>query len=308
MTIITDTRCCAYAYPGHPERPARVHRSVERLRRQVSIPLAWVDPAPAQDAALLRAHTEDHLRRLEESLEFDMDTPSYPEIDAHARRAAGAALRALALARAGEPAFSLMRPPGHHATQDQAMGFCYLNNVAMAVLEAMATGAGRVAVFDFDVHHGNGTEAILLGRSGCAFFSIHQFPAYPGTGRRHWKNCFNYPVPPGLDRRAYREIAVQALDDLRRYEPDLIAVSAGFDAYSGDPLCQQELEVEDFYWFGARFRDFGVPLFSVLEGGYSDHLPELILAYLQGLDGRPLDTGLSGPGGGGVAPRLSPGE
>jgi acetoin utilization deacetylase AcuC-like enzyme len=165
------------------------------------------------------------------------------------------------------------------------MGFCYLNSIAIAALEARATGFDRVAVFDFDVHHGNGTEAILHQRPGCAFFSIHQFPAYPGTGRRHQDNCFNYTVPPGLSRSAYRDVAVQALDDLHAFEPQLVAVSAGFDAYSGDPLCQQQLEVEDFHWFGTRFREMGVPVFSVLEGGYSDSLPELILAYLLGLQG-----------------------
>jgi acetoin utilization deacetylase AcuC-like enzyme len=295
MTILTDPRCCAFSYPGHPERPARIHRSVQLLRQQQALPVAWSEPMPVDDETLLRAHTPEHLVRLEDAREFDMDTPFYPDIAAHARRGVGGALRALALARQGEPAFSLLRPPGHHSTSDQAMGFCYLNSVAVAALEALATGFERVAVFDFDVHHGNGTEEILLDRPGCAFFSIHQFPAYPGTGRRHLNNCHNYPVPPGLSRAAYREVAVQALAELESFKPQLIAISAGFDAYSGDPLCQQQLEVGDYHWFGTRFREFGVPLFSVLEGGYSDHLPELILAYLQGLEGRALETALSDP-------------
>jgi acetoin utilization deacetylase AcuC-like enzyme len=294
MTIITDSRCCAYSYPGHPERPARIHRSVQLLRQQQSVPITWAEPIPVEDPILLRAHTTEHLCHLENPLEFDMDTPCYPNIAAHARRSVGGALHALALARQGEPALSLMRPPGHHAIQDQAMGFCYLNSVAIAALEALATGVGRVAVFDFDVHHGNGTEAILMDHPGCAFFSIHQFPAYPGTGRRHQGNCFNFPVPPGMSRAAYREVAVQAHEELLSFQPNLIAVSAGFDAYSGDPLCQQQLEAEDFHWFGTQLRESGVPVFSVLEGGYSDYLPELILAYLQGLEGRALDTVLAG--------------
>jgi acetoin utilization deacetylase AcuC-like enzyme len=293
MTIITDSRCCSYSYPGHPERPARIHRSVQLLRHQQSIPIAWAEPLPVDDESLLRAHTAGHLRHLENPQDFDIDTPCYPNIDAHARRSVGAALRALELTRSGEPALSLMRPPGHHATQNEAMGFCYLNSVAIAALEALSTGIDRLAVFDFDVHHGNGTEAILLNRPGCAFYSIHQFPAYPGTGRRHRENCFNYPVPPGLSRTAYREVAIQALEALRAFQPKLIAISAGFDAYSGDPLCQQQLEPEDFHWFGTQFREMNVPVFGVLEGGYSDHLPELILAYLQGLHGQVLDTALS---------------
>lgn len=289
MKIITDSRCCDFSYPGHPERPARVRRSVERLRRQDALPVDWAEPLDVEEEVLLRAHSAGHLRRVEQCLDFDLDTPGYPGIDAHARRSVGAALQAVESARKGEPAFSLIRPPGHHATPDRAMGFCYLNSVAIAALHAGISGFRKVAVFDFDVHHGNGTEAILLDRDGHAFFSIHQFPAYPGTGRRHENNCFNYPVPPGLSRAGYRKVALQAFEDLRAYEPELIAVSAGFDAYSGDPLCQQQLEAEDYHWLGATLREMGAPVFSVLEGGYSDALPELILAYLLGLDGRTFD-------------------
>jgi acetoin utilization deacetylase AcuC-like enzyme len=186
----------------------------------------------------------------------------------------------------GERTFSLLRPPGHHATPDRAMGFCYLNSVAVAALAARAPAVRRVAVFDFDVHHGNGTEDILVDRPDLGFFSIHQYPAYPGTGRQHrGSNCFNYPVPPGLPRAHYREVAVRALDDLREFKPDLLAVSAGFDAYARDPLCQQQLEVEDYHWFGQQLAGLSCPMFSVLEGGYSDDLPELVLAYLRGVVG-----------------------
>jgi acetoin utilization deacetylase AcuC-like enzyme len=290
MRIITDSRCADYSYPGHPERPARVTRSVQRLRQQSALSITWDDPLEVDQAILLRAHTLEHLNRLEEQLDFDMDTPVYPDIAGHARRSAGGALRALKSAQSGERAFSLLRPPGHHATADRAMGFCYLSNVAIAALEARAAGVAKVAVLDFDVHHGNGTEAILLDQPGCAFFSIHQFPAYPGTGRRHQGNSFNYPVAPGLRREAYREVAEKAFEELRQFKPEMIAVSAGFDAYSGDPLCQQQLELEDFHWFGRVLREMAIPVFSVLEGGYSDQLPELILAYLHGLEGLSMES------------------
>jgi acetoin utilization deacetylase AcuC-like enzyme len=167
------------------------------------------------------------------------------------------------------------------------MGFCYLNNIAIAVLEALATGAKRVAVYDFDVHHGNGTEAILLNQPGAAFFSIHQYPCYPGTGTRNLgKNCFNYPVPPQTPRSEYRHVLTSALEHLQDFKPDLVAVSAGFDCYARDPLAQETLEAEDFYWLGQSFRNLGVPAFSLLEGGYSNDLPDLILAYLKGLEGK----------------------
>jgi acetoin utilization deacetylase AcuC-like enzyme len=180
-----------------------------------------------------------------------------------------------------------MRPPGHHATHDRAMGFCYLNNIAIAALEAAATGAKRIAVFDFDVHHGNGTEAILLDRPGIAFFSIHLYPFYPGTGAANaGKNCFNYPVAPDAPRETYRAMLDRALGDLKNFRPDLVAVSAGFDAYVRDPLGQSVLVVDDFYWLGQSLRALGVPLFSLLEGGYSRDLPELIFAYLKGVEGK----------------------
>lgn len=167
------------------------------------------------------------------------------------------------------------------------MGFCYLNNIAIATLEALATGTRRMAVLDFDVHHGNGTEDILLNRTGVEFFSIHQYPAYPHTGAANaGHNCFNYPVPPGTVRETYRAILARALDDLRSYRPEIIAVSAGFDAYVRDPLAEGTLLVEDFYWLGQSLRALNVPFFSLLEGGYSKDLPELIFAYLKGVEGK----------------------
>jgi len=287
MKIITDERCIKYSAPGHPERPARISRTLEKLRGQTELPISWATPLPADEAAILRAHSARHVARLEESEDFDGDTPAYPDIANHARRSVGGALAALKSAREGETAFSLIRPPGHHATRDQSMGFCYLNSIAIAVLEALATGAKRVAVYDFDVHHGNGTEAILLNQSGAAFFSIHQYPCYPGTGAANvGNNCFNFPVAPRTPREEYRKILGHALEGVTKFNPDLLAVSAGFDAYARDPLAQETLEAEDYYWLGESIRKLGIPAFSLLEGGYSNDLPDLILAYLKGLEGR----------------------
>jgi acetoin utilization deacetylase AcuC-like enzyme len=287
VKIISDEACLGYSSPGHPERPARVARTQDKLRSQADLPIEWVRPVAASDSAILRAHTSEHLARLSQAADFDADTPNYPGIENYARVSAGAALKAMELARAGETVFSLMRPPGHHATRDRVMGFCFLNNVAIAALEALATGVQRVAVYDFDVHHGNGTEDILLNRKGTAFFSIHQFPCYPGTGAANvGNNCYNFPVAPVTPRESYREILSRALGELQRFKPELIAVSAGFDAYARDPLAQETLEAEDFHWLGESIRGLGIPVFSLLEGGYSKDLPDLILAYLKGLAGK----------------------
>lgn len=285
MKIIHDPRCTEYSSPGHPEKPQRITGTVEALRGQRELPVDWIEPASVADEVILRAHTSGHLAGLNRATSFDADTPAHPGIAEHARRSVGAGLRAVELAADGETVFSLMRPPGHHATKGEAMGFCYLNNIAIAALNAQAGGFKKVAVFDFDVHHGNGTEDILLDREGLAFFSIHQFPAYPGTGEKHrGRNCFNYPVPPDSPAEIYRAACQVALEELKRFGPDMIGVSAGFDSYQGDPLCQQNMEATDFQWLGKSLAAVGVPVFSLLEGGYSRDLPALILAYLKGLN------------------------
>lgn len=287
MTIITDAACASYSRLGHPERPQRITATVELLKSQKDLPLDWLAPTRVSDEQILRAHAPEMLARLDTPEDFDGDTPFFENISERARASVAAALDALKLARQGRTVFSLMRPPGHHATRDRQMGFCYLGNAAIAVLEAQATGAKRLAVFDFDVHHGNGTEDILLDRPGIEFFSVHQHPCYPGTGSRNrGHNCFNYPVSPGAPRNVYRARLTQALDDLRRFRPELVAVSAGFDAYARDPLAEGTLLAEDFHWLGASLRALGVPLVSLLEGGYSSDLPELILAYLKGVEGK----------------------
>ena len=287
MIIITDEHCVQYRQSGHPERPERISGTLEKLRGQSELPLSWAAPTEVNDAVLLRGHSQRHLSRLTEPHDFDPDTPFFPDIAGLARASVGGALAAMQSARNGQTAFSLMRPPGHHATRERAMGFCYLNSIALATLEALATGIQRIAVYDFDVHHGNGTEALLLNQSGSVFFSIHQFPCYPGTGTRNvGNNCFNFPVPPQTPRAELRHIHTDAVEHLAAFKPELVAVSAGFDCYARDPLAQETLEAEDFYWLGQKFFELGIPVFSVLEGGYSDDLPDLILAYLKGLAGK----------------------
>lgn len=287
VQIITDARCTGYHNPGHPERPTRITATLEKLRAQTELPIEWLTPTPAPDEVIVHAHSSEYIGRLRIPHDFDADTAYFPEIESLARLSAGAGLLALEQARTGKTVFSLMRPPGHHATRETPMGFCYLSNIAIAALHALATGTKRIAVFDFDVHHGNGTEDILRDVPGAAFYSIHEHPCYPGTGATNvGDNCFNYPVAPFSSREEYRRALAQALQDLKQFNPELIAVSAGFDAYANDPLANSPLEAEDFHWLGKELRSFSVPLFSLLEGGYSDDLPELIFAYLKGINGK----------------------
>jgi acetoin utilization deacetylase AcuC-like enzyme len=286
MLILHDPHCADYRVPGHPERPERVRETASHLRT-LHPAWTWRVPEAAADEALLLAHAARHLLRLEEPRDFDGDTAWLPGIAGHARRAAAGAIAAARHAReTRSPVFSLMRPPGHHATADRAMGFCYLNSVAVAALAARRDPAiARVAVWDFDAHHGNGTEAILQGREGFLYCSVHQYPCYPGTGGSSLGNCRNWPVAPGASREAHLAALRASWEAVTGFRPDLVLVSAGFDAYAGDPLTAMSLEQQDFAELGRWLHEARLPAAAVLEGGYSDRLPELIEPFLAAWEG-----------------------
>jgi acetoin utilization deacetylase AcuC-like enzyme len=281
VIIFHDERCAGYTTPGHPERPERVTRSAQQLRA-AHPPWEWRVPPAATREMLLRAHSEGHLARLGEGKNFDADTPAHDGIFDHAARSAGAAVEGARAALRGARAFSLMRPPGHHAKREQAMGFCYLNSIAIAALDALAGGLQRVAIWDFDGHHGNGTEAICEADLRIRYVSTHQHPAYPGTGKVSQRNVFNFPIPPDSPHLHQIGTLRASWDCVLAFEPQLILVSAGFDAYVGDPLLSLDLEIADYRTFGQWLAQTKIPSTAILEGGYSDDLPKLIDAFLTG--------------------------
>ena len=280
MLIVHDPRCAEFGSAHRPERPTRVTAtSALLLARHPE--WRWAAPGEVSDDVLLLAHTRAHLDRLGQPLDFDEDTPYFDGIVDHARRSVAAAMIAMQAAlRGGEKSLSLMRPPGHHATAGQAMGFCYLNQAAVAAFAARALGAERVAVWDFDAHHGNGTEAILDGRPGFLFCSVHQFPGYPGTGTRNTDNCRNWVVGPHGPRERHLHALQDSWRQIVAFNPDLVVLSAGFDGYVHDPVASLSLEIEDFATIGSWVRDSAIPATGLLEGGYSDDLPLLVDAFL----------------------------
>ena len=285
MIILHDPQSAEYGSASRPEQPQRIAGTAAHLRA-AHPEWEWRIPAIATEDVLLAVHTPALLARLQVPPDFDEDTPYFDGIYDHARRSVGAALAAMNLALVQhERAFALMRPPGHHATASQPMGFCYLNQLAVAAVAARARGAHRVAVWDFDAHHGNGTEAILDGREGFLFCSIHQFPGYPGTGTRNSANCRNYPIPPHTPRAQHVAELARSWDAIVGFKPDLALVSAGFDAYARDPITAMTLEIEDFGALGRWLHQADFPVAAVLEGGYSAELPQLVDAFLSAWQG-----------------------
>ncbi len=273
--------------PGHPEKPARLEAVLAALEAPDFAALERRQAPPADQAQIARVHRPAYIEAVFDSIPetgyhgLDGDTVVSPGSGEAARRAAGALCAAVDAVAAGEAknAFCALRPPGHHAEPDKAMGFCLFNNVAIGALQARAArGLRRVAVVDFDVHHGNGTQAMFWNDPELFYGSIHQMPLYPGTGREDERgvagNIVNVPLAPMTGstefRRAWSETLLPKLDD---FAPDFILVSAGFDAHEDDPLANLCLSTEDFAWATseilalARTHCDGL-LVSTLEGGY----------------------------------------
>jgi len=278
MEFVYSARCLQYAAPGHPESPNRIRNILAALRKEAH---TWLTPEPCAEADILRVHSDRMLHGVRDGTLWDGDTPPLPDIYELARLAAGAAILASERAIAGHRAFSLMRPPGHHATRERVMGFCYFNNIAIAV----ARLAKRTAILDFDCHHGNGTEEIFYRNKNVLYVSLHQSPCYPGTGTFSQANCRNYPLPPRTGPSEYLATMDRALDEIRDFQPELLALSAGFDAYKAEFITSMALEIETFGEIGRRVSALKLPTFAVLEGGYSQDLGQCVAAFVNGWEG-----------------------
>ena len=283
--LVTHEECLQHLTPpGHPEQVARLEYILEALK---DINLLRVSAPMAADDDILRIHPREHINYLQEAVpengfkSLDGDTHISSGSLTAAYRAAGGVLRAVDLVLSGEAknAFVAVRPPGHHAETQTSMGFCLFGNIALGVKHALDFhGLKKVAVIDFDVHHGNGTQEILWDESRCLTFTSQQIPLWPGTGTEeeqgHYNNIVNIPLPPGstgqLMRQKYEALVFPVL---RKFEPDLILISAGFDAHEADPLAELNWSTADFSWLTERLCKIAEEccegrLVSTLEGGY----------------------------------------
>ena len=283
--LVTHEECLQHLTPpGHPEQVARLEYILEALK---DVNLLRVSAPMAADDDILRIHPREHINYLKDSVpetgfkSLDGDTHISSGSLTAAYRAAGGVLRAVDLVLSGEAknAFAAVRPPGHHAETLSAMGFCLFGNIALGVKHALDFhGLKKVAVIDFDVHHGNGTQEILWDESRCLTFTSQQIPLWPGTGTEeeqgNYNNIVNIPLPPrstgALMRQKYEALVFPVLQN---FEPELILISAGFDAHEADPLAELNWSTEDFSWLTERLCKIAEEccegrLVSTLEGGY----------------------------------------
>jgi acetoin utilization deacetylase AcuC-like enzyme len=278
MLVVTAADCLAHD-PGRgmPEQPARLRTVLQRLA-SANVPI--VDAPPATPEWLATLHDADYLRDLETMSrtgagDYGPDCPVGPATWRATLAAAGAARAALSFALAGEGhAFAAIRPPGHHALRHEAMGFCYANQVALLAAEARRSGRDRVLIVDWDVHHGNGTQALVEHDPTIRFISMHQSPWWPGTGaasERGVGNIFNVPMPPQLAAPRYVEALWDAVTAATAdWTPDVVLVSAGYDGMDGDPLGGFTLEPPDYAEWVVRLRTAfpAAPIVALMEGGY----------------------------------------
>lgn len=305
--LITHMDCLWHdTGPSHPERPDRL-RAVRHALNEDDFPDLLREEAPlATNEQIALAHPRDHVDAMFEAIpqegrrHLDGDTVVSPGSNEASRRAAGAVIAAVDAVFGGtaKNAFCAVRPPGHHAEPRQPMGFCLFNNVVVGAQHARAAhGIRRVAVIDFDVHHGNGTEALFRDDPDLFYGSTHQWPLYPGTGERTEtgvaKNICNAPLPPNAGSKEFRfAMTERVLPALAAFRPELLIISAGFDAHENDPLAHLNFTDDDYAWATKELMRIADEccdgrVVSVLEGGYDlDALQSASVAHVRGLQGK----------------------
>ena len=303
VELFTDPRCLLHDVPlGFPEQPSRLAGILGGLREAGHGPIE-AGSHPDAVALVEQVHSAPYVRRFRAAVERgdglldSADNPLVASTWDAAWGAVEATLHAADGALSGKATFAAVRPPGHHAEKQLAMGFCYFNNAALAAERLRARGLARVAIFDFDVHHGNGTQHIFEERTDVFYASTHQWPFYPGTGAASERGrgeglgaTLNVPLPAGCGDAEYEEAIVgTVLPALETFAPDALVISAGFDAWQNDPLGGMRVTERGFRdygsWLGAFARDrCGGRLLALLEGGYDvPALPRLVAAFLVGL-------------------------
>lgn len=266
--------------PNHPERPDRLRACVSALNScKYSNLIIWKEPRSASVNQLKWIHTEEHIDNVKQVCEsggeyLDADSPVCSASYDIALKSAGAWLDGIDRVLSDNSIFVLSRPPGHHAERNRAMGFCLFSNAALAATYALKQdGINKAAIFDWDVHHGNGTQDIVQSNPNIAYVSIHQFPFYPGTGSQmekgDYNNVLNIPLPAGSGSVEYRQnFDKEVLPFIHKFEPDILIISAGFDAHRNDPLAGMNLEAEDFAYMTKELLKIKKSLLFGLEGGY----------------------------------------
>lgn len=272
MDLVFSQEALQYRSAGHPESPERVKVAYKYLRDKYET----ISPQKASYEDLLLVHTREFVEKVKNKAFSNPDCPKYRELFHHALLSVGGAITAQETSN-----LSLMRPPGHHAGRSFLGGFCYLNNLAIAIAKSEL----KTIIVDFDAHHGNGTQDIFLGNSDIVYISLHRSPGFPGTGQESIQNMINLPIAANTGHKKYLSLLKDALNEITVNDFEQLALSAGFDGHKRDPLASVGLTHDSFYEIGVLLANLDLPTFGVLEGGYvGEDLGKNIDAFLTGFN------------------------
>jgi len=281
--IVYSPKFLNFYEKSHPECPKRVEVIYNYLvKKGVE---NFVQPDLLDENILCLAHSDFLIENVKNNEFFDPNTPNISDIYKYAFLAVCASIKAGETSlKSDKTGIFLGRPPGHHAGYNFLGGFCYFNNMAIAVKKIIKENK-KVAVFDIDGHHGNGTEDILKMEKDVLFISLHQYPAFPGTGITSFENCYNFPIAPGTGNKKYMEKFRMAMDIIKKFSPDIIGISLGLDTHKKDPLLSLNLDETDYYEMGKEIGTLGIKIFILLEGGYNlDVVGSSFYCFISGIE------------------------